>query len=289
MTTKPASIAAEPLPLAQQLVPLELIDVPANRLRQPDPDWVHVLGKSMAERGQLQPVRIAEAAGGRYELIFGHARLLAAAEIGWDRIDAVIVPADHPAAQHRRLDELFENIVRHDLNALNRAVALGEVKAIHETLYPDAKRGGDHKKKQQLKSQNEIFSFSQSAAERTGLSQRAIQIAVSIVEGLAADSLARLRGTGLASNQSQLVALAAITQAQQAAVLDILIAAKPKAANVADALVLAQGGKLATPAERAFRSLNDGLTRVGPKHRAAIYDRFEGEIKGHARARGWFK
>lgn len=266
MTTKRASIAAsDTLAISYSMIPLALIDVPSDRLRQPDADWVHVIGKSMDESGQLQPIRLVSAEGGRYELVFGLARLLAARELGWASIDAGIVDAAMLDEQHKRLAHIFENLIRHDLKALDRAIALAEMKRIHETLHPETKHGGDPKQKQWLKSQVAklaIWRFSEDAAEKTGMSERAIQRAVAIAEGLTPASIDRLRGSTFDDDQSGLSLLAQQTHGLQAAVLDIVLAAKPRAASIADALVLAQGGQLLSAPEKKFRALSETFSRL---------------------------
>ncbi|MCW5720400.1 MAG: ParB N-terminal domain-containing protein [Devosia sp.] len=289
MTTKRAlKAAAEPLAIAYSLIPLGLIDVPADRLRQPDADWVHVIGKSMAESGQLQPIRVTPAEDGRYELVFGLARLLAARELGWASVDAGIVEAEALDDQHKRLAHIFENLIRHDLKALDRAIALAEMKRIHEALYPETKNGGDRKSKQWLSDQNAklaVWSFSQEATEKTGFSERAIFRAVAIAEGLTPASLERLRGSAFDNDQAGLSILAELTHGLQAAVLDIVLAEKPRASSIADALILARGGKLASAAEKRFASLADSLSRFKPAERAQIFALHEDEVLAWAEKR----
>lgn len=289
-TTRASKTVAEPLAITFSLLPLGLIDVPIER-REPDAAWVHVIGKSMAEVGQLQPIRVTQRPDGRFGLVFGLARLRAAQELGWASLDASVVSAEALNEQHKRLAHIFENLIRRDLPALDRALALAEMKRIHEALYPETKNGGDPKKKQWLKGQfakMPIWRFSEEAAEKAGMSERAIQRAVAIANGLSPASIDRLHGSAFDDDQAGLCLLAQQTHGLQAAVLDIVLAERPRTDSIADALVMAQGGRLQTAAEKAFRAINDRLARLDRTGRSAIYDRFEVEIREHAKARGWF-
>jgi ParB family chromosome partitioning protein len=82
---------------------------------------------SVRERGVLQPIRVRELAnGGQYEIIAGERRWRAAREVGLKEIPAVIVREQSPEQAY--IDALVENVVREDLNPIDRAEALGRIK-----------------------------------------------------------------------------------------------------------------------------------------------------------------
>lgn len=273
------------LTVRTEQVPTNRISIPNDYPRQVDADWVNVLADAMREAGQLQAIRVIEHEDGRFELNFGLGRLMAADALGWDTIRADIVAANDVEGGRKRVSTLFENLVRQDFNALERALALSELKDIHEQLYPETKNGGDTKGKQDVAGKNAKLAFFWEAAERTGLSERAVFRAVAIAKGLTETSLARIRGSWLASNQAQLQAVAALTVYQQGAVLDLLLAEAPEVTNVTDALELLRNGKLAKPEDRAFNKLVENLTRMKPAARERLFITFESEILAWAATR----
>ena len=82
---------------------------------------------SVRERGVLQPIRVRELPeSGQYEIIAGERRWRAAREVGLKEIPAVIVREQSPEQAY--IDALVENVVREDLNPIDRAEALGKIK-----------------------------------------------------------------------------------------------------------------------------------------------------------------
>ncbi|MCC6426250.1 MAG: ParB/RepB/Spo0J family partition protein [Phycisphaerales bacterium] len=89
------------------------------------------LAESMASRGQLQPIVVglrSDEQGEtvtKYMLVAGHRRLAAAKLLKWTEIRAVVrtYASDHEL----QLDRATENIHREDLNAVERAYAVGSM------------------------------------------------------------------------------------------------------------------------------------------------------------------
>ena len=94
------------------------------------------LAGTMQSQGQLQPVRVAliegtgggngfgDRTGARYKLVFGHRRLLAARQLGWESIRAEVVDdAGHAALTDTRL---IENVQRADMTAVEESLAVVE-------------------------------------------------------------------------------------------------------------------------------------------------------------------
>jgi ParB family chromosome partitioning protein len=261
-------------------VDINLIDVPDDRLRGADADWAEVIGASMDNSGQLQPIRVARKGDGRFELDFGLHRLAGARLKNWRTIAAGVISADALNRHQRRRTEIFENLIRNELGALQRALNLCEWKIVHEALYPEAKKGGNRGNQHVggKKRQTEIISFSQEAAEKTGLSERAIEISVSIARGIGHDIRARLVGTWLANHQAGLRLLSEQSAEMQGRIVDLLFADPPQAASVPDALLLAQGKRLSSPSEKLFKSMAGGLVRLSKQQRSTLFEQFEDEI-----------
>ena len=271
------------------LVPVEDITV-GERLRLHDASYVDAFAATMAERGLLEPIGVILEEDLSFTLRHGALRLAAARSLGWETIPAHVVQAQWIKKRERRLDEIVSNVVRKELTKLERAHHLYELKAVHEELHPETKNGGDRKSqaaRNKQENQNEIFSFCSDAAEKIGLSRRAIELAIAIWTGLSPESRVYLHGTWLAEHQAGLKLLAAQTPEIQAEILDILFADAPRAATVADALALIDKGRLLSPTEKRFRSTHSALERLSTADRRALFSYFEDEIRDLAHERGW--
>jgi len=92
-----------------------------------DPDALEELAASIRSEGILQPIAVRyDDARDVYVILHGERRWRAAGMAGLDKLPAVVrdVPEDR-----RLLQQLIENVVREDLNALDRAAALRQLKA----------------------------------------------------------------------------------------------------------------------------------------------------------------
>lgn len=233
----------------RRIIRVRVADIDASdRLREISEAHAQVIAASMLEheaaggRRQLQPVELVQRGNG-YRLVFGGHRLRAHQINGWDEIDAEIVSLTDAQL---RLREIDENLIRHELTALDRARFLLERKRIYEALNPTARRGGDRRSDQTANMA--VWSFSADIAEKTGLSERTVFRACALAEGLGLDAVARLRDTPLASNQAALEALAKQPHARQLAALDLMLAEENPAKSVADAFNRLDG-KVSKPAE----------------------------------------
>jgi ParB family transcriptional regulator, chromosome partitioning protein len=165
-------------------LPLASIEVGAGRARNLDPAWIEGLAGSIQEQGLLQPIVVRKIGVG-YRLVAGHHRLEAYRHLGYGQIAAVLLDVEADDADSEdaaRLAEIMENLGRYELIALDRCQHLFELKQIWERMYPETRAGVAGGKARQG-SANEIFSFATATAEKIGLSQRSIQIAVKIWAG----------------------------------------------------------------------------------------------------------
>lgn len=210
----------------------------ADRLRVVDEDHAQLLAQNMTEVGRLrQPIEVRKTKKG-FVLIAGGHRLRAAQILGWEDIDAFVFDCTDDEA---RMAEIDENLVRHELNPLDRAVFLWERQAIYVRLHPETKAGVAGGKARQG-SATDIMSFAADVAARCGLTERTIRRATFISTKLAADVRASLAGTHVAKNQAELLALAKLGHGEQRAVLAMLLGETPKAKTVKGALRTLQGG-----------------------------------------------
>lgn len=201
-----------------------------DRLRPLDEDWVAVLMSSMADRGQDVPIIVRPMPplkGADHALVAGLHRLTAAERLGWSEIDVDIRPLDDDAA---RLAEIDENLMRRELSALDRGVFMRERKLVWEKLHPETKNGGDRTSTSQpLRTAPR---FTEDAAERTGFSERSIQLAVTVGR-LPPEVRDVLRGTPIEHSTTKLVQLVAEEGDNQIALARLLAAGEAK--TIADA------------------------------------------------------
>jgi len=110
-----------------------MVRIKINRLI-PNPDQprktffeqtISELAESIKEHGVLSPI-IVRPAGDKYEIIAGERRFKASRQAGLKEIPAIIKKASNGDA---RIISLIENIQREDLNDIDRAAALKELKA----------------------------------------------------------------------------------------------------------------------------------------------------------------
>jgi len=242
--------------------PLSHIDVPTDRARDYDPDWAEALAAMIKTQGLLQPILVRCLDGNRYRLVAGLYRLRAFELLGLGSIPIRLSRAE--TDEVARLDEVMENLGRQELIALDRCHHLFELRQIWLRQHPDfANGGGKQGGGQSMPTASgvpEVFGFAADVAERIGLAKRTINHAVAIWSGLALDARRRLRGTALATKQTELKALSEQPPARQSKILDLILGEDhPAIENVAAALAFLENGIQPTALEKKFRALCDGF------------------------------
>lgn len=244
---------------------LDAIDVPKDRARDFDPVWAEALAAVIKEQGLQHPIRVRQV-GERYSLVAGLHRYYGHLIGGQAETIAAFV-SDAATDDQARLEEVMENLGRNELIALDRCHHLYELKQVWERMHPETTKGGNKnviKGQEATKAQSlrfgsdapEIFSFAVATAERIGLSQRSIQVAVKIWAGLAPQTRNRLRGTDLARKQTELKALSELSSpAKQLKVLD-LIFGEAAVDNVAQALEHLAHGVVPSGLEKRFAAVS---------------------------------
>lgn len=255
-------------------IPVGEID-DTGRLRPVDPAYVAMLAENLAQTLKLrQPIEVRRLKKGGYRLIAGAHRLAAVKAMGWPEIDAFVYEATDAEA---RLAEIDENLVRHELNPLDRAVFLAERKAIYEALHPETKKGAQGGRGGQ-RNESETISFSKDTAERVGLTARTVQLAVMIATKLAPDVKAAVAGTWIARHQGELLALAKQPPADQRACVALMLRPEAPARTVADALRQSKGVNAAgggNPDDKAFEGLISAWGRAGAKAKRRFLERIQ--------------
>ncbi len=261
-------------------VALNTIDV-GERLRPVDPDYVALLAASMAERGQDTPIVIsAGSPDGNHRLIAGAHRLAAAQSLGWEEIEALVSDAEGLEAE---LLEVDENLMRRELSALDRAVFLAKRKEIYEALNPEAAHGGD-RRSAKAKTKSQSFAtwserFTKATAEKLGLSERSIQLAVRRA-ALPADIRAAIATHPVADSGAELDKLIAQPAAIQRQVVAALLRAEAPVRAVTAALAEIAGPAKTSKAAETQKQLAALLTawrKAGKPARGQFLDFLESE------------
>lgn len=247
-------------------IPLSQIDVLEDRARSLDPAEAVAFAAIIEAQGLHHPIRV-RAVGNRLTLISGRKRLAAARLLGWETMPVTVSGA--VTDDEAKLEEVMENLGRVDLDALDRCHHLYELKQVHERLYPATKNGGDRGNQhtggrtQKLRSgtdeTTEVLGFTVSVAEKIGLSRRSIELAVKIWTDLTPQSRDRLSGTRIAKRQTSLKELSEQSPADQAKVLDMVLADPPVAATVAEAVEVLKTGVTKTPVEKKAEAARNVL------------------------------
>lgn len=258
------------------IVKIDAIDA-SDRLRPVNPDHAAHIAESILKQGLQQPI-VVRPEGNGFKLIIGGHRLEAMKSLGWEELvvgQHVVVreTTDLDAA----IDEIVENLARHELNALDRALFLAKLKRLYADKHRSHGRGGDRKSdkfKEEINGPTWLFDFSPrfslEAQERVGLSKRAIDRAVSIAERLSPEVAAAIRGTLIERNQQELLSLIELEAPQQRLVADEIVAGRAK--TVAQAKVAANLEVAADndPQKRIWAQSVALWAKAEPATRAAI-------------------
>ena len=151
-----------------KIVKIELIKVKGNR-RPLKPDKVAELKESIAANGLLNPITLDQ----ELTLIAGLHRLTACQLLGFKQIESNIV--DYKDAKRSRLAEIDENLIRSELEALERAELWWEREQILEQMGLRAKSGDNQYVIQQDTSILLPLKTTQELAKETGYSKRTYQ------------------------------------------------------------------------------------------------------------------
>lgn len=104
-----------------QSLALELLDEPRVQLRErPADDEIGELARSIEAVGQLQPIGVVQVEG-RFQVVYGHRRLLACRWLGRTPVDCIVLTADEAETVQAAA---AENLMRRDLTPVEESRAL---------------------------------------------------------------------------------------------------------------------------------------------------------------------
>lgn len=258
-----------------------------DRLRAADPAHVAALAESIGQIGQQVPIKVRIDREGRYYLIAGLHRIEACRMAGLNEIECLIENGVN--ALSARMIEIDENLIRHELNPLDRATFLAERKRIYEELHPETRAGvAGGKARKGQKSATAIFAvasgsqegaaaFSEDVAARTRLSARTVWRAVQVHSRLAPEVRRRLSGTHIAQKEGELFALSRQSPERQIRIVDLVLAeGGPKTVRQAIEQITPTAQRT-SPDEAAYKALLSAWRRCSPATRQRFLDDVVGE------------
>lgn len=257
----------------------------SGRLREVDQDHVEVMVASLLEIGPQQPIIVRPIKDGPFgfRLVMGAHRLAAFAALGWSPMEVgkhvVIAEMTDDEA---RLAEIDENLARHELNALDRAMFLLERKGLYHRLYPETGRG-------RKRPNTGLFRepFSKHAEKTVGLSKTAVNLATDIASKLDPEAVRALRGTKIARNQRELFAVSRLSADEQRDVANSIRRGYAKTTAQARVhLGLSNAPAVADPQARLFAVAIDAWTKMDRVTRATFLDKIDCIYKPEAPAKG---
>ena len=250
-------------------IPLSLIDI-GERLRGVDFAYANVLAGSIGMQGQRTPIDVRATTGGRFALMAGAHRMAALGIAGQGTVQAIVHDVDDLTAQ---LIEVDENLMRHELTALDRAAFLHRRKEIYLQKFPQTKQGGKREKKQNALQFVLPLSFAKDAAKRLELTPRWVELLISFYVKLTPEVRRVLSGTRLADNAKMLMAIAGLPAAEQMPVAEEMLRADRPARTVQIAvkrLYDRDDPRAVSPRDQKYRRFIADWTVAEPELREAI-------------------
>lgn len=214
------------------LLELDRIDL-GERLRTVTGATVQYLAESMKLHGLQYPIQV-RIDGDRYALVSGAHRLQAARHLAWPHIEAFVL--DQLDDDTLALLEIDENLMRAELNPLDRGVFLARRKEIYERLYPETRRGGDRRSdtwQEQLENGGRR-GFVTETASFSPFSPYTIRRGLNIGEKIAPELREELAMTPIAHREGDLFTISGMDHEEQDALLQDLQSANYEVETLSD-------------------------------------------------------
>ncbi|MDZ7962538.1 MAG: ParB N-terminal domain-containing protein [Aulosira sp. DedQUE10] len=226
------------------IVPIDQILIGCNR-RPVKGEKVDELKESIQANGLLNPITVDQ----KLNLIAGLHRLTACKLLGLDAIECNIVTYQYP--EQARLAEIDENLIRNELEPLERSELWLERDRILERMGLRAKAGDN----QHTLKGGEMISLpakrTLELAKEAGYSERTFQHGKQIAKGIHPDVKQMIKGTAIAQSPTALIKIARAGSQERALA---------EAAQQALELAQAQGDAQAT--ERQAKRLAEAKARL---------------------------
>ncbi len=269
-------------------IPVNLIDVPMNRLRSLKHAQADAIGCAILADGQYDPITVA-AVGERYQLVDGLHRLEGCRLHEVEFIDARIVP-DDPTARLRQ--EVLSAWARADHDVFDTAA---QVKAIAELSGFDTSlrvkvagfevdAGPKTVDAEACAMMAQTLRWDEKTAETLGIGRRSVFRQLKILRAFDADQVALLRRLGLADELVPLERLSALAPADFRKAMAALEGGA--VATIAEALALVAETATASPfAKKSGAFLTFLRAKATPRERADLMRQLNDEYLPDGRPR----
>lgn len=214
----------------------------SDRLRLVNRSWAQAMAEAIAAGDRLPSIEVVERDGG-FRLIDGAHRTSAHEIAGLTEIEAEVYSvAEFSDEASIRLREIKTNMMRNEMTALERAVAIAAWKDLHEACFEPPKKGRKPKKLDDAKllQNSAAFSarFSVTAAAALRISERSVFLAVQVANGIGLEIRERIHEAPIADTMSELLQLSHQAPDRQAKIVDLLLSEPPRAGSVAEAVAV---------------------------------------------------
>ena len=176
-----------------------------------DPDSVLALAESIAEIGLMNPITVDK----DHNLIAGLHRLEAIKRLGWNQIECIVLDLTKLQAE---LAEIDENIIRRNLDTIEKGEKLLRRKEIYETLHPENKHGGD-RRSDNFKTTTCRFdssrSFVQDTADKLGVTPRTVERQIQAAKKITPEAKQIIRDSNAKLSQRDAIALSKMAAVDQ--------------------------------------------------------------------------
>jgi len=249
-------------------IPLDMIEMPP-RHREIDEDYATMLAESIKADRQRTPIEVRSPKDGtKYRLIAGAHRFRAHQLNKAKSIMACVRDVTDDEAEMLEIDE---NLIRHDLTALDRATALARRKALYLKMFPETAQGGDRRSDQNRKFAVLIDSFSKATAKRLGISDDTIERSIRRFNKITPEVRKLLSGTRYANKGAELDALTSIEDEDtQRLVTEMVVQGKAKTVKEALAVVTNTEAPPVDKAHEDFEAFRRRWKKYTPKTKQSI-------------------
>ena len=205
-------------------LPVELIDVPADRARLLSPLKAEAIGATMKAERQFDPITVCPTDDGRFVLVDGQHRLHGARHVGLASIEARVIELT-PGAQRKQ--EILSNLATAELDALGRARNISEFLGMLEKQPSDGRLkvrrpvGRPSKKNLQvewdkiLPESGIISAWGEGVLDQLGLGKSQVYEYLRVARRLLPEAAAELANSPIADNLQALLKISDMGDAEQ--------------------------------------------------------------------------
>jgi ParB family transcriptional regulator, chromosome partitioning protein len=183
------------------IVDINRIKINTNR-RPANSDKVAELVESIRANGLINPITL----DGNYNLVAGLHRLTAYQSLGYEQIECKIIAYED--INRARLAEIDENLIRNELNAIERAELWLERDRILEQLGLRAKPGDNQYRQRGSETVSPPLKTTSELAKEVGYTERTYQHGKQIARDINSEVKEQIKGTPIAKSPSALLKIA---------------------------------------------------------------------------------